>query len=142
MKKKIAEVKLQVPARKATPSPPIGPVLGQRGLNIMEFCNQFNERTKDMETGMPLPVIITAYADRSFTFIIKTPPVSFLLKKAAGIEKGSKTPGRDTVGKVSAEKVLEIAKMKIEDMGIDSIESAISSVKGTARSMSIIVTED
>ncbi len=139
MKKKVAEIKLQIPAGKANPSPPIGPALGQRGLNIVEFCKQFNDRTKEMEVGMPIPVIITAFADRSFTFIMKTPPTSYLLRKAAGVAGGSKIAGREVIGKVSIPEVEKIAKMKMEDMGIDSISSAINSVKGTARSMGIEV---
>lgn len=139
MKKKVAEIKLQIAAGKANPSPPIGPALGQKGLNIVEFCKQFNDRTKDMEVGMPVPVIITAYADRSFTFIIKTPPTSFLLKKAANVANGSKIAGREVIAKVPVSEVKRIAIMKMEDMGIDSLESAINNVIGTARSMGIEV---
>ena len=138
MKKKIDEVKLQVSAGKANPAPPIGPVLGQRGLNIMEFCKQFNERTKDKEVGMPLPVVISIFADKSFTFEIKTPPASFLLKKAAGIEKGSATTGKNAyVGSVTRAQIEEIAKMKMEDMKVDSLESAMRSIEGTARSIGL-----
>lgn len=140
MKKKIlGYIKLQVPAGKANPSPPIGPALGQKGLNIMEFCKQFNERTKGLEIGSPVPVLITAYADKSFEFITKTTPTSFLVCKFAGLEKGSKIPGREVIGKIEAEKVLEIAKMKLSDMGVDCIDAAVSMVEGTARSMGIVV---
>ncbi len=138
MKKKIDEVKLQVSAGKANPAPPIGPVLGQRGLNIMEFCKQFNERTKDKEVGMPLPVVISIFADKSFTFEIKTPPASFLLKKAAGIEKGSAATGKNAyVGSVTRAQIEEIAKMKMEDMKVDSLESAMRSIEGTAKSIGL-----
>ncbi len=140
-KKQVGEIKLQIAAGKANPSPPVGPALGQRGLNIVEFCKQFNERTKDMEVGMPIPVIISAYADRSFTFILKTPPTSYLLKKAAGLTSGSKIAGREVIGKVPTSEVEKIAVMKMEDMGIDSLESAIKNVAGTARSMGIEVIE-
>lgn len=139
-KKKIDEVKLQVAAGKANPAPPIGPVLGQRGLNIMEFCKQFNERTKDKEAGMPLPVIISVFADKSFTFEIKTPPASYLLRKATGIEKGAAAAGKDApVGVVTAAQVEDVAKMKMEDMNVDSLQSAVRSIEGTARSMGLRV---
>jgi large subunit ribosomal protein L11 len=138
-KKLVAVIKLEIPAGKANPAPPIGPALGQRGLNIMEFCKQFNERTKEAKVGTPTPVIINAYADKSFDFITKTPPVSFYIKEFAGIASGSKTAGRATVGQISVEKVMEIAKIKMNDMGVEKIESAINMVKGTARSMGIEV---
>jgi large subunit ribosomal protein L11 len=141
MAKKITGyVKLQVPAGAANPSPPIGPALGQRGLNIMEFCKAFNAKTAQMEKGMPIPVIITAYQDRSFTFEMKQPPVSYWLKKAAGLSSGSKTPGRGgNVGKVTAAQVNEIAEKKMADLNCDSIESAASMIKGSARSMGLEV---
>ena len=141
MAKKITGyVKLQVPAGAANPSPPIGPALGQRGLNIMEFCKAFNARTAQMEKGMPIPVIITAYQDRSFTFEMKTPPVSYFIKKAAKLESGSKTPGRDKAGAVSKAQVREIAEQKMKDLNCDSIEAAMRMVEGSARSMGIEVT--
>jgi len=142
MKKVAATVKLQVQARKANPAPPIGPALGQRGVNIAEFCKQFNERTKEMDEGMPLPVIITVFTDKSFIFDIKTPTASFLLKKAAGLSSGSKTPGRTaSVGSVTNAQILQIAEMKMPDMGIDSLNSAIKTIAGTARSIGIAVVE-
>lgn len=137
-KKVTAVVKLQVPAGKANPSPPVGPALGQHGVNIMEFCKQFNERTKK-ETGMIIPAIITIYQDRTFTFITKTPPASVLLKKAAGIEKGSGVPNKDKVGKVTKQQVEEIAKTKLPDLNCASLTSAVKIVEGTARSMGIDV---
>ena len=135
MKKKIiANIKLEIPAGKANPSPPIGPALGQRGLNIMDFCKQFNAVTGTMEAGTPIPVVITAYADKSFTFITKTPPVSYFLKKAAKIQKGSSEAGKKAnVGSVTSDQVLEIAKQKIQDMNANDIEA------GTAVSMGISV---
>ncbi|WP_291826959.1 50S ribosomal protein L11 [Bosea sp. (in: a-proteobacteria)] len=141
MAKKITGyVKLQVPAGAANPSPPIGPALGQRGLNIMEFCKAFNAKTAQMEKGMPIPVIITAYQDRSFTFELKQPPVSYWLKKAAGLTSGSKTPGRGgNVGKVTAAQINEIAEKKMADLNCDSVESAASMIKGSARSMGLEV---
>jgi large subunit ribosomal protein L11 len=132
-------IKLQVPAGSANPSPPIGPALGQQGVNIMEFCKQFNAATQKEEKGLPIPVIITVYSDRSFTFITKTPPASVLLKRAAGIAKGSGTPNKDKVGKVTEKQVEEIARQKMPDLNAASLESAIKSVKGTARSMGIEV---
>jgi large subunit ribosomal protein L11 len=142
MAKKIAGyVKLQVPAGKANPSPPIGPALGQRGLNIMEFCKAFNAATQGLEPGMPIPVVITAYADRTFTFSTKTPPASFLLKKAAGLEKGNQTPGRATSGKVSARQVREIAEQKMKDLNANDLEAAVRMIEGSARSMGIVVVE-
>src|SRR5882724_11767752 len=140
-KKITGYVKLQVMAGKATPAPPIGPALGQAQVNIMEFCKQFNDRTKDPAmAGLTIPVVITVYADRTFTFITKTPPAPVLLLKAAGIAKGSGTPNKDKVGKVTEKQVREIAKQKMPDLNAASIESAIKSVKGTARSMGIEVT--
>jgi large subunit ribosomal protein L11 len=140
MAKKITGyVKLQVPAGSANPSPPIGPALGQRGLNIMEFCKAFNARTAQMEKGSPIPVVITAYQDRSFTFELKLSPVSFFLKKAAGIKSGSKTPGRGTAGRVTRDQVREIAERKIVDLNCATVEAAMSMVEGSARSMGLEV---
>ena len=138
-KKIVGFVKLQVPAGKANPSPPIGPALGQRGLNIMEFCKAFNAQTQKVEPGLPLPVVITAYADKSFTFIIKTPPVSVLIKKAAGLEKGSPRPHTDKVGKITKKQVEDIAKVKMPDLNAANIEAAMRTVAGSARSMGVIV---
>ena len=133
-------VKLQIEAGKATPAPPVGPALGQAQVNIMEFCKQFNARTQNKEmAGMIIPVVITVYGDRSFTFITKTPPASILLKKAAGLQKGSGTPNKDKVGKVTEKQVREIATQKMPDLNAASIETAIKSIKGTARSMGIEV---
>jgi large subunit ribosomal protein L11 len=140
-KKVVGFIKLQVPAGKANPSPPIGPALGQRGLNIMEFCKAFNAQTQKMEKGIPIPVIITTYQDRSFTFEMKTPPVSYFLKKAAKLESGSKTPGREPVGQVSKKQVREIAEQKMKDLNCDTIEAAMKMVEGSARSMGLAVTE-
>ena len=141
MAKKIAGyVKLEVPAGQANPSPPIGPALGQRGLNIMEFCKAFNARTAQMEKGMPIPVIITAYQDRSFTFEMKQPPVSYFLKKAAGIQKGAQTAGKGgAVGRVTRDQVREIAEKKMADLNCNSIESAMAMIEGSARSMGLDV---
>jgi large subunit ribosomal protein L11 len=130
-----------VPAGAANPSPPIGPALGQRGLNIMEFCKAFNAQTQKMEKGIPIPVIITTYQDRSFTFEMKTPPVSYFLKKAAKLESGSKTPGREPVGQVSKKQVREIAEQKMKDLNCDTVEAAMKMVEGSARSMGLAVTE-
>ena len=142
MAKKIAGyIKLQVPAGAANPSPPIGPALGQRGLNIMEFCKAFNAQTQNMEKGMPIPVVITAYADRSFTFITKTPPNSYFLKKAAGIEKGIQTPGKGTIGKVTVEQLREIAAIKMPDLNANDVDAAVSMLKGSAMSMGQQVVE-
>lgn len=139
VKKKVqAQVKLQCPAGQANPAPPVGPALGQHGVNIMEFCKQFNARTQK-EAGMIIPVIITIYQDRSFTFITKTPPASILLKKAANIQKGSGVPNKEKVGKVSRKQVEEIAKTKLVDLNCSTLESAIRIVEGTARSMGIEV---
>lgn len=137
-KKVIAQIKLQLPAGKATPAPPVGPALGQHGVNIMEFCKQFNAKTAD-NAGMIIPVVLTVYADRSFTFELKTPPASILLKKAAGIEKGSGEPNRDKVGKVTREQLKEIAKIKMRDLNANDIEAAMRMIEGTARSMGIEV---
>ncbi|MBF9235733.1 50S ribosomal protein L11 [Microvirga alba] len=141
MAKKISGyVKLQVPAGAANPSPPIGPALGQRGLNIMEFCKAFNAKTAQMEKGTPIPVIITAYQDRSFTFEMKQPPVSYFLKKAAKIDKGSQTPGKgNKVGKVTVAQIREIAEKKMVDLNCDTVESAMSMIEGSARSMGMEV---
>jgi large subunit ribosomal protein L11 len=139
-KKVTAQVKLQIEAGKATPAPPVGPALGQAQVNIMEFCKQFNARTQNKEmAGLIIPVVITVYADRSFTFITKTPPASILLKKAANLQKGSGTPNKDKVGKVTEKQVREIATQKMPDLNAASIETAIKSIKGTARSMGIEV---
>jgi large subunit ribosomal protein L11 len=138
-KKVIGYIKLQVPAGKANPSPPIGPALGQRGLNIMEFCKAFNAQTQKVEPGLPLPVVITAFQDKSFTFIIKTPPASILIKKAAGIDKGSKTPHTDKVGKITRKQVEEIAKTKTPDLTASDLEAAVRTIAGSARSMGITV---
>ena len=140
MAKKITGyVKLQVPAGAANPSPPIGPALSQRGLNIMEFCKAFNAKTAQMEKGTPIPVIITAYADRSFTFEMKQPPVTFFLKKAAGIKAGSKTTGRGFVGSVTREQIREIAEKKAADLNSHSIESAMAMIEGSAKSIGLEV---
>ena len=138
-KKIIGFIKLQVPAGKANPSPPIGPALGQRGLNIMEFCKAFNAQTQKVEPGLPLPVVITAFSDKSFTFIIKTPPVTVLIKKAAGIESGSAKPHTDKVGKITRKQAEEIAKQKMPDLPAAAPEAATRSVAGSARSMGVIV---
>jgi large subunit ribosomal protein L11 len=140
MAKKIAGyVKLQVPAGAANPAPPIGPALGQRGLNIMEFCKAFNAKTAQMEKGMPIPVVITAYQDRSFTFEMKLPPVSYWLKKAAKIDKGHTTTGRGFVGKVTKAQIREIAEKKLPDLNCDTVDSAAAMVTGSARSMGLEV---
>ena len=142
MAKKIqAYVKLQVPAGSANPSPPIGPALGQQGVNIMEFCKQFNARTQSQEKGMPIPVVITVFQDRSFTFITKTPPVSYFLKKAAGIDKGAKTTGTQTVGKINRKQMEEIAKVKMPDLNANDIDGAVRMIAGSARAMGLQVTE-
>ncbi len=139
-KKVTGSVKLQIEAAKATPAPPVGPALGQAQVNIMEFCKQFNARTQNKElAGLVVPVVITVYSDRTFTFITKTPPVAVLLKKIAGIAKGSGTPNKDKVGKVTEKQVLEIAKQKMPDLNAASLEAAVKSVKGTARSMGLDV---
>ncbi len=134
-------LKLQVPAGSATPSPPIGPALGQRGLNIMEFCKAFNAATQDAEKGAPCPTVITYYSDKSFTFEVKTAPVSLFLKKAAKLQKGSQTPGRGTVGSVTKAQVKEIAEAKMKDLNANDIDAAMLMVEGSARSMGLEVTE-
>ena len=140
MAKKITGyLKLQVPAGAANPSPPIGPALGQRGLNIMEFCKAFNAQTQNLERNSPIPVVITIYADRSFSFEMRTPPVSYFLKKAASIESGSKTPGRGSVGSVTKAQVREIAEKKMKDLNCDNVEAAMRMVEGSARSMGLEV---
>jgi large subunit ribosomal protein L11 len=139
-KKVIAEIKLQIPAAQANPSPPVGPALGQRGVNIMEFCKQFNAKTQ-AQPGMIIPVIITVYADRSFTFVTKTPPASVLLKKAAGVEKGAADPKRGKVGKVTRAQVREIAELKRPDLSAESLEAAMKTVEGTARSVGLDVVD-
>jgi len=140
-KKVTGSVKLQIPAGKATPAPPVGPALGQAQINIMEFCKQFNARTQQKELdGLIIPVVVTVYADRSYSFITKTPPASILLKRAAGIAKGSGEPNKNKVGTVTEKQVADIAKQKMPDLNAASLESAIKSVKGTARSMGIEVT--
>ncbi len=138
-KKIVGFIKLQVPAGKANPSPPIGPALGQRGLNIMEFCKAFNAQTQGMEPGLPIPVVITAFADKSFTFVMKTPPATILIKKAAKIDKGSKTPHVDKVGKITRAQAEEIAKLKMPDLTASDLEAAVRTVAGSARSMGITV---
>ena len=138
-KKVVGFVKLQVPAGKANPSPPIGPALGQRGLNIMEFCKAFNAQTQGVEPGLPLPVVITAYADKSFTFIIKTPPTSVLIRKAAKVEKGSAKPNTDKVGRLTRAQVEQIARQKTPDLTAADLEAAMRSVAGSARSMGVEV---
>jgi large subunit ribosomal protein L11 len=140
MAKKVAGfLKLQVPAGAANPSPPIGPALGQRGLNIMAFCKDFNAKTSQMEKGSPIPVVITIYGDKSFTFEMRTPPVSFFIKKAAKLESGSKAPGRDKAGKITKAQVKEIAEKKMADLNCDTVEAAMRMVEGSARSMGIEV---
>jgi large subunit ribosomal protein L11 len=137
-KKVTGQIKLQIPAGKANPAPPVGPALGQQGVNIMDFCKQFNARTQK-EGDMIIPVIITVYQDRSFTFITKTPPVSILLKKAAKLQSGSKMPQKDKVGKVTMDQVKEIAKLKLPDLNCTTVESAMAQVVGTAKSMGLEV---
>ena len=142
MAKKVAGyLKLQVPAGAANPSPPIGPALGQRGINIMEFCKAFNAQSQEMEKGSPVPVEITYYQDKSFTFRMKTPPVSYFLKKAAKIDKGSQTPGRGSAGKVTKEQVRDIATKKLKDLNATDVDAAMRMVEGSARSMGLEVTE-
>jgi large subunit ribosomal protein L11 len=138
-KKVTGYIKLQVPAGAANPSPPIGPALGQQGVNIMEFCKQFNAQTQKLEKGLPIPVIITVYSDRSFTFVMKTPPASVLIRKALGIEKGSGTPNSAKVGKISRKQLEEIAKTKQPDLTAADLEAAVRTVAGTARSMGVDV---
>ena len=135
-KKVVGQIKLQLPAGKATPAPPVGPALGQHGVNIMEFCKQFNAKTSD-QPGLIIPAVITVYADRSFSFELKTPPASVLLKKAAGIESGSGVPNKNKVGRVSRSKVKEIAEMKRQDLNANDVDAAMRMIEGTARSMGI-----
>ena len=138
-KKVVGYIKLQVPAGKANPSPPIGPALGQRGLNIMEFCKAFNAQTQGVEVGLPIPVVITAYADKSFTFVMKTPPATILIKKAAKIDKGSPRPHTDKVGKITREHAEQIAKTKMPDLTAGDLDAAVRTIAGSARSMGIEV---
>jgi large subunit ribosomal protein L11 len=140
-KKIIGYIKLQVPAGAANPSPPIGPALGQRGLNIMEFCKAFNAKTQDLEKNMPIPVNITVFSDKSFAFEMKTPPASFFLKKAAKLESGSKAPGRDFAGSVTKAQVRQIAEAKMKDLNANDVEMAMRLIEGSARSMGIEVKE-
>ncbi len=140
-KKIVGFLKLQVPAGSATPSPPIGPALGQRGINIMEFCKAFNAQSQEMEKGSPVPVVITYYQDKSFTFQMKTPPVSFFLKKAANLKSGSKTPGRGSVGSVTRDQVRDIAEKKLKDLNAVDVDGAMRMVEGSARSMGLEVVD-
>ena len=142
MAKKIeGYIKLEIPAGPANPSPPVGPALGQRGLNIMEFCKAFNAATQEMEQGMPIPVIITAYADRSFSFVTKTPPASYLIKKAAGLPKGASEVGREIVGRVKRSQVKDIAEAKMSDLNANDVDAAMKIIEGSARSMGVEVVE-
>jgi large subunit ribosomal protein L11 len=138
-KKIVGYVKLQVPAGSATPSPPIGPALGQRGLNIMEFCKAFNAATSEMEKGSPIPVVITAYADKSFTFEMKQPPVTYFIKKAINLKSGSKLPGKESAGTITTAQLRDIAAKKMKDLNADNIDAAVSMIAGSARSMGIQV---
>jgi large subunit ribosomal protein L11 len=146
-KKLLGQIKLQIPAGKANPSPPVGPALGQRGINIMEFCKAFNARTQGLEEGLPIPVVIEYYQDKSFTFVTKTPPASVLLKKAAGLKlgkkpaSGSKKPGHDTAGKVTMAQVREIAKIKMDDLNANDLDAAANIIAGSARAMGLQVVE-
>jgi large subunit ribosomal protein L11 len=140
-KKVVGYIKLQVPAGQANPSPPIGPALGQRGLNIMEFCKQFNAQTQKMDAGTPIPVTITAYQDRTFTFVMRTPPASYFLKKAAKVDGGSKAPGRDVAGKVTMKQIREIAEKKMVDLNAHDLDAAAKMIAGSARSMGLEVVE-
>jgi large subunit ribosomal protein L11 len=140
MAKKIAgQLKLQVSAGSATPSPPIGPALGQRGINIMEFCKAFNAQTQEMEKGSPIPVVITAYADKSFTFEMKQPPVTYFIKKAVNLKSGSKLPGKESAGTITVAQLREIAEKKMKDLNADNVDAAVSMIAGSARSMGIQV---
>ena len=142
MAKKIdGYIKLQVPAGVANPSPPIGPALGQRGVNIMEFCKQFNAATQELEKSMPIPTVITVYADRSFTFVTKTPPASYLIKKAANLKSGSKEPGKVSAGKIKRSKLTEIAEMKMKDLNANDLDAATRIIEGSARAMGLTVVE-
>jgi len=138
-KKIIGYIKLEIPAGKANPAPPVGPALGQRGLNIMEFCKAFNAKTQSMEAGMPIPVLIAAYSDKSFTFELKTPPASYLIRKAAGVPKGAKEPGTQVVGSVTMDQIRKIAEQKMVDLNANDIEAAAKIIAGSARSMGIEV---
>jgi large subunit ribosomal protein L11 len=138
-KKIVGFIKLQIPAGKANPSPPVGPALGQRGLNIMEFCKAFNAQTQSMEPGLMLPVVITAFADKSFTFVLKTPPATVLIKKAIKLEKGSGKPNSDKVGKITRAQLEEIAKMKMKDLTAADLDAAVKTIAGSARSMGVVV---
>ena len=138
-KKIVGFIKLEIPAGQANPSPPVGPALGQRGLNIMEFCKAFNAHSQNMDQGTPTPVVITAYADRSFSFVTKTPPASYFLRKAAKLAKGAKTPGRETVGQVTKAQVREIAEAKMVDLNANDVEAAMMMIEGSARSMGLKV---
>jgi large subunit ribosomal protein L11 len=138
MKKVVGQIKLQIPAGKATPAPPVGPALGQAGVNIMDFCKAFNAKTAK-DDGLIIPVVITVYADRSYTFITKTPPVAILIKRAVGIAKGSGEPNKNKVGKITSKQVEEIAKLKLPDLNCESLEAAVQTVRGTARSMGVEV---
>ncbi len=138
-KKIVGFIKLQIPAGKANPSPPVGPALGQRGLNIMEFCKAFNAQTQSMEPGLMLPVVITAFADKSFSFIIKTPPATVLIKKAIKLEKGSGKPNSEKVGKITRAQVEEIAKVKMKDLTAADLDAAVKTIAGSARSMGVVV---
>ena len=142
MAKKVAgQLKLQVPAGSATPSPPIGPALGQRGINIMEFCKSFNAQTQEMEKGQPIPVVITYYQDKSFNFAMKTPPVSYFLKKAVNLKSGSKTPGKASAGTITRAQLREIAEKKMVDLNANDLDAATAMIEGSARSMGLEVTE-
>jgi len=138
-KKVVGTIELMLPAQQASPAPPVGPALGQHGVNIMDFVKQFNDASKDLEPGTVVPVVITVYQDRSFSFVMKTPPVSFLLKKAAGVQKGASDPKRQKVGKVTRDQLMEIAKLKLKDMNTEDLEAVMRTVAGTARSMGIEV---
>lgn len=140
-KKVVGYIKLEIPAGQANPSPPVGPALGQRGLNIMEFCKAFNAATQNMEQGMPVPVIITAFGDRSFSFVTKTPPASYFLRKAAGVQKGSAAPRKEKVGQVTKAQIREIAETKLVDLNANDIDAACSIIEGSARSMGLEVVE-
>jgi large subunit ribosomal protein L11 len=140
-KKIVGYIKLQIPAGKANPSPPVGPALGQRGLNIMAFVKEFNAATQQMEPGMPIPVVITAFADRTFSFVMKTPPNTYFLKKAAGIEKGTTAPGKASVGSVTMDQLREIAARKMVDMNANDVDGAVRMLAGSARSMGLTVVE-
>ena len=138
-KKLLGQLKLQIPAGQANPSPPVGPALGQRGINIMEFCKAFNAKTQSMEPGLPVPVVIDYYQDKSFTFKTKTPPASYLLKKAAKLKSGSKEPGKSVCGKIGRDKVREIAEMKMKDMNAADVDAAVRMIEGSARAMGLEV---